>query len=47
MDASDIEVGASIGRRELRFGESEREGRAQKLRGEEVDGVERMVWSGS
>jgi hypothetical protein len=39
-----MEAGASITRRGLRFGERERERRAQKLRGEKVGGVERMTW---
>jgi hypothetical protein len=40
-----MEAGASIVRRGLRFGAREKEkGRAQKLRGEETDSVERMTW---
>jgi hypothetical protein len=42
MEAGGVEAGASIAKRGLRFGERER--RAQKLREEEADDVERMTW---
>jgi hypothetical protein len=42
METGYVEASVSIAKRGLRFGERKR--MAQKLRGEEVGGVERMTW---